>query len=218
MKIVPDRLSVGHVTSDFWRSMKLHSSGRLDVAAQYLLIVLPLLALAISIGSEFRISQPAVVLPATSLLSGVLLAASGQLISLRARVADSVVLSGDVRVRSMFREALSGVLTAALTALVVTLLLIAVGSVPVGNGISDAERWAGIVLSGLIASSGVFLVLVFFASVRRLYAAYLEAFEGGLPLIKGGSLLKPEGGDGDEQEDRSQLDALGIPEVGQRRA
>ncbi|MEV7428338.1 hypothetical protein AB0N29_01855 [Nocardioides sp. NPDC092400] len=178
-RLIPNRLSVRHVLSDHWRSMRKHGSSVADAAARYALLVVPLAVGLVSYGLEWRLLSPTALLPATSLLAGVLLATSGQLISLRARIADSVLLSGNQRVKNIYREALSGVLVAALAALLDAVLLAILSSVAIPQGETGWRLDFAIVGCALALTVSTFLVLMFLASVRRLYLAYLEAFENG---------------------------------------
>jgi hypothetical protein len=128
---------------------------------------------------NFVITTPVALLPAVSLLAGVLLAAAGQVITMRGRIADSLTLSSDPRVTGHIRETLSGLLLAAVAALFDALLLAALAVV-----MSDDHRWWHIALSGLIVAVTIYLAMMFVVTARRLYSTYLEVFEGGSPLPK----------------------------------
>src|SRR5262245_25372233 len=94
-----------------------------DRFAKFLLFALPTLAAVAVIWTRYRLVSPMALAPATSLLAGIFFAAVGQLISIRARIADSVHLSRSKRLRAHFRESVSGMLLASLAALAVSLLL-----------------------------------------------------------------------------------------------
>ena len=124
------------------------------------------------------ITNPSALLPAVSLLAGVLLAAAGQVITLRARIADSLVLSSNERVTMYIRETISGILLAAVAALLDSVLLGILAVIVDEHKI----RWWHIALSGLIITVTAYLSLMFVVTARRLYATYLEVFEGGAAL------------------------------------
>lgn len=178
--LIPDRLSLQTVRLDYWRSLDKYKSGKRDTYAIAVLFGLPVVA---GIGSAYPlrlvITQPAALLPAVSLLAGVLLAAAGQIITMRARIADSLTLSTNDRVRGYVRETLSGVLLAAVTALLDALLLGVLATL-----LSDENRWWHIALSATIVMCTAYLALMFIVTARRLYSTYLEVFEGGATLPK----------------------------------
>jgi hypothetical protein len=178
--LVPDRLSLRTVRQDYWRSLRKYGSGRRDNYTIAALVGLPLIAGAVAAYPiRLVITKPDPLIAAVSLLAGVLLAAAGQVVTLRARIADSLTLSADDRVTGMLRETMSGVLLAAVAALFDALLL-GVLSVVVGND----HRWWEIALSASVVVVTVFLSLMFVITARRMYSTYLEAFEGGAPLPK----------------------------------
>ncbi|MGE2724418.1 hypothetical protein [Mycolicibacterium pulveris] len=125
------------------------------------------------------ITQPDLLIGAVSLLAGVLLAAAGQVVTLRARIADSLVLATNHRITGLLRETMSGVLLAAVAALVDALLLGVLSVV-----MADDHRWWHVALSGAIVATTAFLALMFINTARRMYSTYLEVFEGGAPLPK----------------------------------
>lgn len=180
-----DRFDVRTVMQDHSRSMTNYNTGRVDIAAKVILWGLPLLVGAMVIRGEYRLENPSALVPATSLLAGILFGAVGQLISIRARIADSVLLSKNARLRSHFRESVSGMLLAALSAMFVSLLLGALILMPATSAAHpDAWPRAGIGVSAVVATMGTYMVLLFIISTRRLYASYLEAFEDGRGLPK----------------------------------
>lgn len=177
---VPDRLSLRTVRQDYWRSLRKHGSGKRDVWTIALLLGLPVL---LGVGAAWPVKlvivKPDPLIAAVSLLAGVLLAAAGQVVTLRARIADSLTLAADDRVTGMLRETMSGILLAAVAALMDAVLL---GTLSVVT--TNDHRWWDIALSASVVAITVFLVLMFINTARRMYTTYLEAFEGGAPLPK----------------------------------
>jgi hypothetical protein len=181
ISIVPERLSLRTVRLDHWRSLNNYrTSGDRDTYSIVAIFGTPVVAGGIAIFPlHLVITTPVALLPAVSLLAGVLLAAAGQVITMRGRIADSLTLSSDPRVTAHIRETLSGLLLAAVAALCDALLLGVLAVV-----MSDVHRWWHIVLSGLIVAATVYLAMMFIVTARRLYSTYLEVFEGGSPLPK----------------------------------
>lgn len=187
-----DRLSLRIVALDYWRSLRDVRTGRADVLARVVLLVLPVAVGVAVVATNFKIKQPTSLLPALSLLSGVLLASAGQIITLRSRIADSVLVSGDKRVRAQIRETISGIVLAAVAALADALAL---GSLTLFDGLR--HKTSTVLVSGVAATLTTYVALMFVVTARRLYATFLEAFEGGRPLPRGrigaGSDLAPTG-------------------------
>jgi hypothetical protein len=185
---VLDRFNVTVLLRDHSRSMVKYPTKKPDRAAKWLLFLLPLAAGAAVFWTRYRLASPTALVPATSLLAGTFFAAVGQLISIRARIADSVHLAGNKRLRAHFRESVSGMLLAALAALFVSLLLGTLSLLPPTVTGKAADRsdavveWLGVAFSAAVATAITYMVLLFISSARRLYTSYLEAFEGGLPL------------------------------------
>lgn len=184
-----DRFSIAAIAMDHHRSLRDLRSGRPDWVSHLLLRLVPLGALVAVLVTEYRLPQPSALLPATGLLAGVLFAGVGQLISIRARIADSVTLSNSQRLRAHFRESISGMLLAALGALGGATTLAVLAQLPATPAVTgDPTRyeqlliWAPIVLTALSVMMLTFVVLMFISAARRLYASYLEAFEGGHAL------------------------------------
>lgn len=176
--VIPDRLSLRTVRRDYWRSLRKYGSGKRDTYAIAVIFCLPVLVGAAAIWPlHLVISKPEPLISAVSLLAGVLLAAAGQVVTLRARIADSLVLAANERVTGLLRETMSGVLLAAVAALVDALLLGVLAVV-----MSNDHRWWHVALSGLVVANTAFLSLMFVNTARRMYATYLEVFEGGAPL------------------------------------
>ncbi len=189
-----DRFSITSIALDHHRSLRDMRSGRPDWAAHIVLRLVPFAVLAVVVVAEYRLPEPGALLPATGLLAGVLFAAVGQLISIRARIADSVVLSKSTRLRAHFRESISGMLLAALGALGASTTLAVLAQLPATPDVkgepTPKERlltWAPIAMTALSLMMLTFVVLMFVSASRRLYTSYLEAFEGGhaLPRRRG---------------------------------
>lgn len=186
---VPDRFSLGTVATDYWRSLRVFKTNARDTWALIVLLGIPLTVLAWGVLTKYVFPVPVALLPAVALLAGVLLAAAGQVITLRARIADSLVLSDNARVRAHVRETMSGVLLAAIAALTDALLL---GSLAAATALDDyVVRWWHIGLSSAALAATAYLVLMFVATARRLYGTYLEVFEDGTPLPKSRSDAAP---------------------------
>ena len=182
ISMVPDRLNLRTVRRDYWRSLNHYRLGHRDTYAIVVIFGAPVVAGVLAIYPlHLVITAPVAILPAVSLLVGVLLAAAGQIITLRARIADSLTLSSDKRVTAHIRETLSGLLLAAVAALFDALLLGVLAIV-----LTDVHRWWHIALSSAVVVVTVYLALMFIVTARRLYSTYLEVFEGGSPLPKRG--------------------------------
>lgn len=178
--LIPDRLSLRTIRQDYWRSLRKYNDGKRDLYTIFIIFVAPLAAGGVAIYPlRLVITNPEALLAAVSLLAGVLLAAAGQVVTLRARIADSLVLAANERVTGLLRETMSGVLLAAVAALVDALLLGALSVV-----LTDNHRWWHIALSGAILAVTIFIALMFVVTARRMYTTYLEAFEDGAPLPK----------------------------------
>jgi hypothetical protein len=155
--LVPDRLSLRTVRLDYWRSLTKYRSGKRDVYAVTVVFGVPVVVGGIAAYPlNVVISEPGALLPAVSLLAGVLLAAAGQVITLRARIADSLTLADNHRVTAQIREALSGILLAAVAALLDALLLGLLALV-----LAPDHRWWHIALSALILAATTYLALMF---------------------------------------------------------
>lgn len=175
--LVPHRLSLGTIRRDYWRSLRKYGNGRRDWYSAIIIFGLPVVLGFVAIGTRFVISAPVALLPAASLLAGVLLAAAGQVVTMRARIADSLTLADDERVSAHIRETMSGILLGAVAALIDALLLGALATILVAE-----HRWWHVALTGGIVSVTTYLALTFVATARRLYTTFLEVFEGGSPL------------------------------------
>ncbi len=177
---VPDRFSLWPALRDYWRLVRKYKSGKRDWWALLVLFGLPLGVLGVTVCQSYVFPAPVAMLPAVSLLAGVLLAAAGQVIMLRARIADSLTLSTDDRVRSHVRETMSGVVLAASAALGDALLFGALGAATQQAGYH--KHWWHIALSSAALAMTTYLALMFIATARRLYATYLEVFESNAPV------------------------------------
>jgi hypothetical protein len=141
---------------------------------------LPVVVAGITAWRGYVFPSPVAMLPAVALLAGVLLAAAGQIVTLRARIADSLTLSTDERVRSHVRETMSGVVLAACAALVDALLFGALAAAT--QQVGYPKHWWHVALSSAALGVTTYLALMFIATARRLYATYLEVFEKGAPV------------------------------------
>jgi hypothetical protein len=119
---IPDRFSLWPAMRDYSRLLRKYKSGKRDWWALTVLFGLPIAVMGITAWQAFVFPAPVAMLPAVALLAGVLLAAAGQVITLRARSADSLTLSSDARVRAHVRETMSGVVLAASAAFIDALL------------------------------------------------------------------------------------------------
>ncbi|MBF4478270.1 hypothetical protein [Rhodococcus rhodochrous] len=185
---VPDRLNLGGVVRDFSRSLKKYKSeGRRDWGTSLVLVLVPLAVAAVTVVIGFVFPAPVALLPAVALLAGVLLSAAGQVITLRARIADSLTLSADERVVGHLRETMSGLVLSAVAAFLDALLL---GSLAASINGGGPVRWWHEALSSAAMGVTAFLTLMFIVAARRLYQTYLEVFEHGTSLPKIGSTLE----------------------------
>lgn len=176
-----DRLSLRTVATDYWRSVRVfNGDDRPDYGGRLLIFGIPVVFATGSFALGLQLSTPTTILPAVALLAGVLLAAAGQILTMRARIADSLTLSSDVRVTRHIRETMSGVLLAAVGALIDALLLGVLGATLV----PERTTMFGIALTSGIVLVTSYVSLMFVATARRLYATYLEVFENGMPLGK----------------------------------
>ncbi|MFD6515165.1 hypothetical protein [Rhodococcus sp. NPDC060176] len=171
-----DRLSLRTVATDYWRSLRRYGTSERDTSATLVIFGVPVALFVVALLCGFRMWQPTALLPAVALLAGVLLAAAGQILTLRARIADSLVLSSNKRVTGHIRETMSGVVLAAVAALADALLLGGLASA------GDADNWITGILSALVLMCTAYLALMFLVTARRLYSTYLEVFEGGAGL------------------------------------
>jgi general stress protein CsbA len=177
---IPDRFSLWPALRDYLRLVRKYKSSKRDWWALIVLFGLPLALLGVSARQSYVFPAPVAMLPAVSLLAGVLLSAAGQVITLRARIADSLTLSTDDRVRSHVRETMSGVVLAASAALGDALLFGALGAATQQAGYQ--KHWWHVALSSAALAMTTYLALMFIATARRLYATYLEVFENGAPV------------------------------------
>lgn len=184
-----DRFDVMPILVDHVRSTRDARTDKADVAARVVLFGSPLLVAAVSFVAHYTLTKPDVVAPVAGLLAGVLFGAVGQLISVRARIADSVTLSSSSRLKQHFRESISGLLLASLASLMVALLCAVLALMPQSNPalhpwLIKLMKYVDIGGTALVLALTTFTVLMFFKMVRRVYASYLEAFEGGRFLSK----------------------------------
>jgi hypothetical protein len=186
-----DRFNLTTVWLDYARSMVKYPGGRADVMARAVLWGLPVAAAGAVVVAQYRIANPVALTPVAGLMAGIFFASVGQLISIRARIADSVQLSQSKRLKAHMRESVSGMLLAAVGSMILSLLLGVLSLVPVGVSGPKAPKlpehwqWSAVALSATAAAVATYVVLLFISSARRVYASYLEAFEGGIPLARG---------------------------------
>ena len=185
--LLPDRLSLRTVRLDYWRSLTKFGSGKRDWYTSFVILAVPFGIGMASIWAGFVLTEPTAILPAVGLLAGVLLAAAGQIVTMRSRIADSLTLAADERVTKFLRETMSGTILAAVAALVDALLLGVLASV-----LTKEHRWWHILLTALILAVTAYVAIMFISTARRLYATYLEVFEGGSPLPKRPQKPRPE--------------------------
>lgn len=179
-KFVPDRFNLAPVARDYWRLLRKYRTGERDKLAIAVLIGLPAIVFAACVRADFVFPAPAALLSAVALLSGVLLAAAGQIITLRARIADSLTLSTSARMRAFVRETMSGVVLAAVAALTDALVL---GALAAATAEPDyVRRWWHTALTAVALTITTYLALMFVATARRLYTTYVEVFENGAPV------------------------------------
>lgn len=177
---IPDRFNLGTVARDYWRSVRKFKTGTRDTFALSVLLGLPAGVLIVSFVTCYVFPAPVALLPAVALLAGVLLAAASQIVTLRARIADSLTLSSSARVRAHVRETMSGVILAAVAALCDALAL---GALAAATTVPNyVHHWWHSAISSIALMLTTYLALMFVATARRLYATYLEVFEGGAPL------------------------------------
>lgn len=174
-----DRFSLRPVLRDHWRSLAIHASGKPDRVARGTLYLLPAAAGLSVFAADIRIPASSALTAPVALLSAVLLAAVGQMFTIRGRVADSPFLALNDRVTRYLREAVSGTLIAAVVALFDAVDLAVLSALP-----RTAPQRLGAFFSAVAAALTVYLILVFVSTVRRTYVVYLEAFEGGKALEK----------------------------------
>lgn len=179
--IVPDRLSLRTLSRDFVRSLRRYKDGQRDWPAIVALLGLPLAAGIAVAATGMLVVAPTAFIPAVALLAGVLLAAAGQTITLRARLADSLTLNSGTRVSNLVRETMSGLLLSAVAALLDALVLGVLASLMPDGYVINFWHHALSVSATIVT---VFLVLMFVATARHIYATYLEVFENGTPLPK----------------------------------
>ncbi len=166
-RLIPSELLKHHWASLVDRSGP-RGHGKRDWPAVVILIGGPLSLGAWAWHSNLTLTTPNAMLPALSLLSAGLLAAFGQIASIRAKyeLPDSDY-DPDWRTREMLDEAVAHILTAALVAVVTAIVII------VGMNLSPAAATQlPVRTSALTVTLGSYLVLVFFMVVRKLWGAY----------------------------------------------
>lgn len=167
-----DRFSLGVVFRDYWYSLTIFGSERVDVSARRVITWIPVAVAGVAFWREVSLAGVTTLLPAVSLMSAGLLFVAGQVISLRDKIKEP-----EDRIRRHFRETISGLLISALACVLLGVLLAILGVVN-----SAFHPWVVRVISSAACGVGAYLAIMFAASARRLYASYLEAYEGGMEL------------------------------------
>lgn len=146
--------------------------GRSDRPVKVVLVLAPCLAAGIVIWRGLELQAPGPVLAALSLLSAGLLAAFGQIASIRSRYRlPDDAYDPDKHTREMLDEAVAHVLTAALLS-VSTALLIVLG-MNIGGSAARLPVWA----TAIVLLFGTYLSLLFLMVIRKLWGAYEVANE-----------------------------------------
>lgn len=178
--LIPDRFSLRVVAQDYSRSLKDYGSDKRDTTAVAVLLVGPALVFIWSAAKCFVFPAPVALLPAVSLLSGVLLATAGQVLTMRGRL-DDKEQSTQIRIRAHIRETMSGLVLTAVIALAAAVLL---GGLAAATAQPNyVVRWWHVALSSASLAATSSICLMFVVAAKRLYSTYLEVFEGG-PLPK----------------------------------
>jgi hypothetical protein len=193
-----DRLNPTSVVLSHWRGMRNRDGARStpDRAVRITLLVVAGGVAALAFWRDLNLESPGVMVSALSLFSAGLLAAFGQLATIRSRFEppDDPAFDGELDTRNMLDEAVAHILTAALLSATTAVLIV------VGMNVSDApasqvlssttlgEMAAPVVLppapdllnswfSAAVSGAGIYLFLLFVMTVRKLYAAYDVANE-----------------------------------------
>lgn len=174
-----DRLDVRPLLLDHARSLRKVGSGKPDYGARILLFGVPIVMGVISYFLKWRLTDPGSLLAASGLLAGILFAAFTHLAALRERMESKPAFVVDEIARKHFRETAAHLMAGSLAAAVESLILVAAsGMRPTPDAKVDR------ISSALVIGLGAYLFLVFVVSVRRMYSAYIRAFEGGWYLRK----------------------------------
>lgn len=184
--LISDRFSIRVVVQDYSRSLKNYGSGKRDTSAAVILLAGPALIFAWSAAGRFVFPAPVALLPAVSLLSGVLLATAGQVLTMRGRLDDKEPIT-QARIRGHIRETMSGLVLTAVIALADAVLL--GGLAAAINQPNHVVRWWHVALSSGSLAATSLICLMFVVAAKRLYSTYLEVFEGG-PLPKADRLTR----------------------------
>ncbi|MGN7133420.1 hypothetical protein ACTHQY_09115 [Rhodococcoides corynebacterioides] len=173
---IPDRLSLKQVRTDYWDSLYDHGSGQRDVGAAIALGGLPVLVFISTLLGGYVFPAPVALLPAVSLLSGVLLAAAGQVLTMRARIDDKEHAT-QLRIRRHIKETMSGLILTSISSLLAAIALGGLAAATVQPGF--VVRWWHVALSSASLGLTTLISLMFVVAAKRLYTTYLEVFEDG---------------------------------------
>lgn len=171
------RLFPWELVKHHWASLVDRSKGPQHITRDWWAIVMlagvPLVAGGVTAHSQWQIAAPSALLAALSLMSAGLLAAFGQIASIRSkyRLPDGNY-DPEWSIREMLDEAVAHILTAALVA-VLTAVVVVVGMNAGGGDKKALAVWA----SALFTAGGSYLVLIFLMVVRKLWGAYEIANE-----------------------------------------
>lgn len=173
IRLLPAGLLKNHIVLMTDRSGP-RSAEKLDKTAVAIVLSLPIIAGGLACWFGSRLQQPAALLAALSLLSAGLLAAFGQIATIRTgyQLPDDDY-DPNWRVRGMLDEAVAHILTAALIA--VSLAAVIVAGMNLGEGATSKQQptsslahWASVI----VIAGGTHLLLVFYMVIRELWGAY----------------------------------------------
>lgn len=171
-RLIPSELLKHH-----WNSLADRSRGKgalkRDWPVTIVLVIVPCAAGVSAYRSDLQLTAPASLLAALSLMSAGLLAAFGQIASIRSkyRLPDDDY-DPEWRTREMLDEAVAHILTAALVAVLTAVIIVVGMNAGAGNG-----RQLAVLASAGVVGFGSYLVLVFLMVVRKLWGAYEAANE-----------------------------------------
>lgn len=193
-----DRLNPSAVLRGHWRGLRNRDGVRStpDRAVRTTLLVVAGGVAVLAYWQGLKLEAPGVMVSALALFSAGLLAAFGQLASIRSRfeAPDDPGLDGELDTRNMLDEAVAHILTAALLS-ATTAVLVVVGMnvsdipAPAASAVASPEGTPLPVIiasapdvlntwfSAAVSGAGIYLFLLFVMTVRKLYAAYDVANE-----------------------------------------
>lgn len=192
------RLNPLAVVRGHWRGLRNRDGSRStpDVAVRVFLVVVVGGVAAVAFWRDLMLESPGVMVSALSLFSAGLLAAFGQLASIRSRfeAPDDPSFDGELDTRNMLDEAVAHILTAALLSATTAVLIVigmnmsdvsaaqmpggtAPGTTPMPVVPVAAPDVLNTWFSAAVSGAGIYLFLLFVMTVRKLYAAYDVANE-----------------------------------------